>query len=206
MKAAHRQTLDKIFANPVSASTKWRDVEALLIALGARVVGRTRLAGPIHVERDNASSASTASIARYESICDPRDQDFPDRFRCRTMKPYKGYLGTIEFDETDVVFHGRIVGIRDIFTYEADSAEELLKAFHGCVDDYLEFCAEQNKEPEKPFSGKLALRTTPEVHRLVSRAASSDGKSINQWVSDTLAEAARKRIDEGSTKVTSRAH
>jgi len=122
------------------------------------------------------------------------------------MKPYKGYLGTIEFDETDVVFHGRIVGIRDIFTYEADSAEELLKAFHECVDDYLEFCAEQNKEPEKPFSGKFALRTTPEVHRLVSQAASSDGKSINQWVSDTLAEAARKRVDESSTKVTSRAH
>jgi predicted HicB family RNase H-like nuclease len=98
------------------------------------------------------------------------------------------------------------VGIRDIFTYEANSAKELLTAFHECVDDYLEFCAEQGKEPEKPFSGKLALRTTPEVHRLVSRAASSDGKSINQWVSDTLAEAARKRIDEGSTKVTTRAH
>ena len=37
MKAAHRQTLDKIFANPVSASIKWRDVETLLIALGAEV-------------------------------------------------------------------------------------------------------------------------------------------------------------------------
>jgi len=37
MKAAHRQTLDKIFENPVSGSIKWRDVEALLIALGAEV-------------------------------------------------------------------------------------------------------------------------------------------------------------------------
>ncbi|TIU81972.1 MAG: type II toxin-antitoxin system HicA family toxin [Mesorhizobium sp.] len=36
MKAAHRQTLDKIFANPISASSKWRDVETL-VALGARV-------------------------------------------------------------------------------------------------------------------------------------------------------------------------
>ena len=35
MKAAHRQTLDGIFAKPVSASIKWRDVEAL--ALGAEV-------------------------------------------------------------------------------------------------------------------------------------------------------------------------
>ncbi|UCI06729.1 type II toxin-antitoxin system HicA family toxin [Mesorhizobium sp. B1-1-8] len=37
MKAAHRETLDKIFSNPVSASIKWRDVEALLVALGAEV-------------------------------------------------------------------------------------------------------------------------------------------------------------------------
>ena len=37
MKAAHRQTLDKIFENPVSGSIKWRDVEALLIAFGAEV-------------------------------------------------------------------------------------------------------------------------------------------------------------------------
>jgi hypothetical protein len=37
MKAAHRQTLDRIFANPVSTSIKWRDVEALLVAIGAQV-------------------------------------------------------------------------------------------------------------------------------------------------------------------------
>lgn len=37
MKATHRQTLDKIFANPVSGSIKWRDIEALLISLGAEV-------------------------------------------------------------------------------------------------------------------------------------------------------------------------
>jgi hypothetical protein len=37
MKAAHRQTLDKIFAYPVRGSIRWRDVEALLMALGAEV-------------------------------------------------------------------------------------------------------------------------------------------------------------------------
>ncbi|UCI06728.1 type II toxin-antitoxin system HicB family antitoxin [Mesorhizobium sp. B1-1-8] len=122
------------------------------------------------------------------------------------MKLYKGYAGSIEFDDEDMVFHGRILGIRDIITFEAETAEELVKSFHDSVDDYLAFCKERGIDPQKPFSGKLALRTTPEVHRLVSRAAASDGKSVNQWVSDTLAEAARKRIDEGSTKVTSRAH
>ena len=38
------------------------------------------------------------------------------------MRPYKGYSGTIEFDEDDLIFHGRVTGIRDIVTFEADSA------------------------------------------------------------------------------------
>jgi len=33
MRGKHRQTLEAIFADPVSGSIKWRDVEALLIAL-----------------------------------------------------------------------------------------------------------------------------------------------------------------------------
>jgi predicted HicB family RNase H-like nuclease len=122
------------------------------------------------------------------------------------MKLYKGYAGSIEFDDEDMVFHGRVLGIRDIVTFEAESADELIKAFHDSVDDYLDFCAEKNQEPQKPYSGKLALRTTPEIHALLSKAASNDGKSINQWISDTLADVARKRVDEGSTKVRIRSH
>jgi predicted HicB family RNase H-like nuclease len=122
------------------------------------------------------------------------------------MKLYRGYAGSIEFDDEDVVFHGRILGIRDIVTFEAENADELVKAFQGSVDDYLAFCDERGVEPQKPYSGKLALRTTPEIHALLSRAALSDGKSINQWISDTLADVARKRVDEGSTKVRIRAH
>jgi predicted HicB family RNase H-like nuclease len=122
------------------------------------------------------------------------------------VKLYKGYSGSIEFDDEDVVFHGRVLGIRDIVTFEAESAEELVKAFHDSVDDYLAFCKERGAEPQKPYSGKLALRTTPEVHALLSKAAAHDGKSINQWISDTLAEVVRKRVDEGTTKVRSRAH
>jgi predicted HicB family RNase H-like nuclease len=122
------------------------------------------------------------------------------------MKLYKGHAGSIEFDDEDMVFHGRVRGIRDIVTFQAESADELVKSFHDSVDDYLAFCKEHGTEPQKPYSGKLALRTTPEIHALLGKAAASDGKSINQWISDTLAEVARKRVDEGSTKVRTRAH
>jgi predicted HicB family RNase H-like nuclease len=122
------------------------------------------------------------------------------------MRLYKGYSGSIEFDDEDMVFHGRVLGIRDIVTFEAESADELVKAFRESVDDYLAFCNERGTEPQKPYSGKLALRTTPEIHALLSKAAANDGKSVNQWISDTLAEVARKRVGEGSTKVKVRAH
>ncbi|MGE0501407.1 MAG: type II toxin-antitoxin system HicB family antitoxin [Rhizobiaceae bacterium] len=122
------------------------------------------------------------------------------------MRLYKGYSGSIEFDDEDMVFHGRVLGIRDIVTFEAETAEELVKAFRDSVDDYLDFCKESGVEPQKPYSGKLALRTTPEIHALLSKAAANDGKSVNQWISDTLADAARKRVDEGSTKVRVRSH
>ncbi|HEY5817067.1 MAG TPA: type II toxin-antitoxin system HicB family antitoxin [Mesorhizobium sp.] len=122
------------------------------------------------------------------------------------MRPYKGYTAEIWYEEDDAAFHGIVHGIRDTVHFEAHSSEDLAEAFHGSVDDYLSFCAERGVEPQRPYSGKLALRTTPEIHALLSKAASNDGKSINQWISDTLAEVARKRVDEGSTKVRTRSH
>lgn len=122
------------------------------------------------------------------------------------MKPYKGYSGTVEFDDGDMVFHGRVIGIRDIVTFEAETAKGLVKAFHESVDDYLAFCKARGVEPQRSHSGKLALRTTPEVHALLSMAAAKDGKSINQWISDTLEDVARKRLERGATRVGTRFH
>lgn len=117
------------------------------------------------------------------------------------MRPYKGYSAEIWFEQDDAAFHGLVSGIKDTVHFEGRSPEELIQAFHDSVDDYLSFCAERGKEPDKPYSGNLALRTTPEIHQMVGQAAASQGKSINQWVSDTLAEAAQKQIASGATRV-----
>lgn len=37
MKRKHQATLELVFARPVSANVKWREVEALLLALGAEI-------------------------------------------------------------------------------------------------------------------------------------------------------------------------
>jgi hypothetical protein len=40
MKRKHVKTLEAIFARPVSANIQWRDIEALLIELGAEIIER----------------------------------------------------------------------------------------------------------------------------------------------------------------------
>ena len=38
MNATHRKTLAAVFAEPVSVSLEWRRIEALLVAIGCRVI------------------------------------------------------------------------------------------------------------------------------------------------------------------------
>jgi predicted HicB family RNase H-like nuclease len=67
---------------------------------------------------------------------------------------YKGYTARVEFDERDDIFVGRVLGVRDIISFHADSVAELRAEFAAAVEDYLADCAEQGLSPEKPASGK----------------------------------------------------
>ncbi len=109
------------------------------------------------------------------------------------MMEYKGYVGRVAFDGEAEIFHGEVVNLRDVITFQGRSVDELRRAFEDSVDDYLAWCSERGKEPDKPFSGKFVVRLDPEVHRSVSAAAREEGKSLNAWVADRLASATRKR-------------
>jgi predicted HicB family RNase H-like nuclease len=99
---------------------------------------------------------------------------------------YKGYTGIAEFDEDSGVIFGRVTGLRDVITFQGDSAADVTAAFHDSVDDYLEFCASRGESPEKPFSGQLLLRLSPELHRALSNAAEAARVSLNSLIQDKL--------------------
>lgn len=103
---------------------------------------------------------------------------------------YKGYAAKIEYSDDDLCFVGHVAGIRDVIGFHADNVAELRKAFEEAVDDYLEYCASQGREPLRPASGKISLRISPEVHSAIYVAAEVSGKSVNQWINDTLSKAA----------------
>lgn len=102
---------------------------------------------------------------------------------------YKGYTGSIEVDTEDRIFHGRVLDIKDVVTYCGSNYEELEQDFQESIEDYLEYCQELGEEPDKPFSGKLPLRTTPENHRKIFLAAQKSGQSINAWMEAVLQQA-----------------
>jgi predicted HicB family RNase H-like nuclease len=90
------------------------------------------------------------------------------------------------FDPSIDAFHGRIVGLQDVVTFQGVSPEELRREMAESVEDYLEFCAEVGKEPERPCRGEFLIRTTPELHRAVAVEAEASGMSLNAWVAATI--------------------
>lgn len=105
------------------------------------------------------------------------------------MMKYKGYTGHVIYDDEAKIFHGEVLGIRDVITFQGTTVGELEQAFKDSVDDYLIFCEERGEQPEKPFSGKFNLRIPPELHAKLSIAAQTHGESLNNFITKTLRKA-----------------
>jgi len=102
---------------------------------------------------------------------------------------YKKYVGTVQFNADDRVFHGHVLGINDVITFEGESVLDLENDFKAAIDDYSETCRKIGKEPEKPFKGAFNLRLDPSLHELLVAGALSQGKTLNAFVKDVLQKA-----------------
>ena len=111
------------------------------------------------------------------------------------MMTYKGYTASLEVDVEAGILFGQVLDINDVITFKGQTIDEARQEFQNSVDDYLAFCEELGEEPDKPFSGKLPFRTTPEHHRKIFIAAKKAGKSINAWIDEILTTAADKIIN-----------
>ena len=74
---------------------------------------------------------------------------------------YKGYTGVVELDEESAVLFGRVIGLRDVITFQGSSVTEVIRAFHDSVDDYLEFCASAVKVRRSPIPGSSSCASIP---------------------------------------------
>ena len=107
-----------------------------------------------------------------------------------SLMSYKGYEAVVEYDPDADLFHGEVINLRDVVTFQGRSVTELKRALRDSVEDYLAFCTERGEAPEKPFSGQFVVRVDPALHRAVVSAAKRAGVSLNKWVARTLERAA----------------
>ena len=78
---------------------------------------------------------------------------------------FKGYAARIEYSDEDRCLIGHIAGINDVVGFHGESVAEFARAaFEEAVEDYLTTCEKLNRAPQKPYSGRLMLRVSPEVH------------------------------------------
>ena len=100
---------------------------------------------------------------------------------------YKGYYASVDFSVEDDVFHGKLIAINDLVTFEGETVKELKSAFHEAVDDYLETCKEINKSPDKTYKGSFNVRIPSELHRQAALYASMQKLSLNDFVRKAIA-------------------
>ena len=102
------------------------------------------------------------------------------------MMKYKKYFGHIEYDDKAKIFHGEVIGLKDVITFQGTTVDEIEKAFKDSIDDYLDWCKERGEKPEKPYSGKFNLRIPPELHAKLVAHAELENISLNVYVAKTL--------------------
>lgn len=50
---------------------------------------------------------------------------------------YRGFTGSIEYSEEDHLYYGKVLGIRDLVSYEGTSKSELFLDFRSAINDYI---------------------------------------------------------------------
>jgi len=99
---------------------------------------------------------------------------------------YNGYIASIELDEEAGLFHGEVINTRDVLTFQGRTLDDLRTAFADTIADYIDWCRERGKQPDRPYSGNFTVRVSPDLHRRVATAAVRLGKSVNAFVVDAL--------------------
>ena len=105
------------------------------------------------------------------------------------MMKYKGYIGAVDFDPEIDLFHGRVININDVITFYGASVTELREEMQRSIEGYFEFCREQGKIPEKPFSGEFTVQMSPEMHCKLALNAERLHLDFNVYLQKVLEQA-----------------
>ncbi|MGL5805887.1 MAG: type II toxin-antitoxin system HicB family antitoxin [Xenococcaceae cyanobacterium] len=69
-------------------------------------------------------------------------------------------IGSVNYNDEDRVFYGKVEYIRSLISYEGHDVESLRASFQESVDDYLQLCKEKKIEPEQLFKRSFNVNIT----------------------------------------------
>ena len=96
------------------------------------------------------------------------------------------YRALIQYDPEIEMFRGEFMGLNGSADFYASDIEGLKKEGAISLKVFLQMCKEDGVEPKKNYSGKFNIRIPSKLHEDIASVAISEGKSINQWVIETL--------------------
>jgi predicted HicB family RNase H-like nuclease len=80
----------------------------------------------------------------------------------KNILQYKGYAGNVQFDPDDMIFYGRVMGMKKAhIAYEGKTVDDLVKDFRDAIDDYLNMCAEEGIDPKSPSRARSISALIP---------------------------------------------
>lgn len=100
-----------------------------------------------------------------------------------------GFRAVIKYDPEIEMFRGEFIGLNGSADFYANNIETLKKEGAISLKVFLNACEERNIQPKKEYSGKFNVRVPSNLHADIASAATAEGKSLNQWVVETLGHA-----------------
>ena len=104
----------------------------------------------------------------------------------KDMLKYKGYYGSIHFDDEALILFGQVEFVKALISYEGESAADLKRAFEEAIEDYFALCEKEKITPEKPFKGTFNVRVGESLHERAVIAATGLGIKLNEFVKQAL--------------------
>lgn len=103
-----------------------------------------------------------------------------------------GQKAVVSLDPELGLLRGEFLGLNGGADFYADGIEKLRQEGATSLQVFLEMCAEKGISPYRQFSGKFNVRLDPKLHEAAVLAARAEQKSLNEWISDVIEDAAHR--------------
>lgn len=115
-----------------------------------------------------------------------------------SIMKYKGYIAQIDYSEEDEEFFGIVVNTsQDQISFGGTTVKQLKTHMEEAIEGHIKHCKVLGIEPEKPYSGRITFRTTPEEHAIFVEAAFRSGnRSLNEWMEEVLRHEAERKLGQ----------